>query len=354
VNAALNGYALDKVATEYRDLETQLRGIGGVRDASLSLYSPMEGNNWDQGISIEDHPAPAGQRYSSSWDRVSPSFFNVLGSRMVHGRMFEERDLSAAQRVAVINQAFAEKFFAHEDPIGRRFGLGGDTHRADFQIIGVVENVRFRNPRKPTPPFFFVPLSQLTAAEWTQPESARSNMIGNIELLTSASAPTLASDVRRVLASVDPNFTMLNLVTLDDQIGTQVQHEKLISQLAELFGLLALVLASVGIYGLTAYSIQRRMNEMGIRTALGASRRDIIGLVLGGALKQIGIGLVIGIPAAYAAARILGDQLYGVKSYDALIFGSAILALISCTCLAAYLPAVRASSVDPVRALRAE
>ncbi len=354
VNASFSGYALEKVATEYRELEMQLRGIGGVRDASLSLYSPMAGDNWEQGISIEDHPAPAGQRYGSSWDRVSPSFFNVLGSRMVHGRMFEERDLSAAQRVAVINQAFAEKFFAHEDPIGKRFGLGGDSHRADFQIVGVVENVRFRNPRRATPPFFFLPLSQLTAAEWTQPDRARSNLIGNIELLTSANAPTLASDVRRVLASIDPNFTMLNLMTMEDQIDVQVQHERLISQLAELFGLLALALASVGIYGLTAYSIQRRMNEMGIRTALGASRGDIIGLVLGGALKQIGIGLLIGIPAAYAAARILGDQLYGVKSDDALIFGIAIVVLTCCTCIAAYLPAVRASSVDPVRALRAE
>ncbi len=354
VNASFGGYAPEKMAQEYHEIERQMRQIAGVRGVGLSLYSPMEGNNWESGIAIEDHPAPAGQSASSSWDRVNPSFFDVIGSHILRGRMFQERDEPDSTHVAVVNQAFADKFFANEDPLGKRFGLGGIEHRADYQIVGVVENVRFRNPRRPTPAMFFLPLLQMSAAEWAVPDSARSNVIGNIELYVSGNRPNLASQVQQALASIDANLTVLNLVTMDRQIGYQVGHERLIARLTELFGALALLLASVGIYGITAYSVARRTSEIGIRTALGASRSNVIALVLRGALAPIGLGLALGIPAALGAGRILADQVYGVKTYDPWILSIAIAALVACASLAAYVPAVRASAVDPVRALRAQ
>ncbi|MBZ5624351.1 MAG: ABC transporter permease [Acidobacteriia bacterium] len=351
VNAALSGYAPEKIAAVYRDIERQLRQIPGVRNVSLSLYSPMEGNNWQSGVTLEDRPE---RMVSPSWDRVSPSFFDTIGARILRGRMFDERDTPDATHVAVVNQAFADQFFPGESPLGKRFGLGGVQHRADYQITGVVENVRFRNPRLPTPPMFFVPLLQMWKSEWADTGKARSNMIGNIELHVSGSLADLAGQVQRMLAQIDPNLTMLNLATIDEQLGNQLGHERLIARLTELFGLLALLLAAVGLYGITAYSVARRTSEIGIRTALGATRTRVIGMIVGGALRQIGVGLIIGIPAALACGRVLGNQLYGVKSTDPLIFGGAALLLVSAATVAGLAPALRASSIDPVQALRAE
>jgi macrolide transport system ATP-binding/permease protein len=253
-----------------------------------------------------------------------------------------------------VNLAFVNKFFLNEDPMGKRFGLGGTSHSADYQIIGVVEDVRFRNPRIPTPAMFFVPLLQMSPNEWTVPDRARSNMIGNIELHVTGSASGLAPQVQRSLAAVDPNLTMLNVTTIDDQIGVQVGHERLIARLTELFGVLALLLASIGLYGITAYSVARRTAEIGIRTALGARRRDVISLVVRGALAQTAFGLAIGVPAALAAGRVLADQVYGVKTSDPWIFGGAILVLVASSGIAAYVPASRASGIDPLKALRTQ
>ncbi len=354
VNASFGGYAPEKIDQDYREIERQLRQIQGVRNVSLSLYSPMENNNWESGISIEEKPAAEGQSFSSSWDRVSTAFFDVLGARILRGRMFDERDTQASTHVAVVNQAFADKFFPNQDPLGKRFGLGGAAHRADYQIAGIVENVRFRNLRRPTPAMFFVPLLQMSAAEWADSARARSNVIGNIELHVAGNPPGLAAQVQKALASIDVNLTVLNLLTMDQQIGFQAGHERLIARLAGWFGALALLLASVGIYGITAYSVARRSSEMGIRTALGASRGNLTSLILRGALAQVGLGLALGIPAALAAGRVLADQVYGVKTYDPWILGGAVLILVVCGLAASYIPAARASSVDPVRALRAD
>jgi ABC-type antimicrobial peptide transport system permease subunit len=251
-----------------------------------------------------------------------------------------------------VNQAFADQYLPNRDPIGKRFGLGGVEHRADYQIVGVVENVRFRNPRLPTNPMFFVPLLQMWKSEWTDTGKARSNMIGNIELHVAGNPSDLAGKIQRVLAEIDPNLTMLNLVTIDEQLGNQLGHERLLARLTELFGLVALLLAAVGLYGMTAYSVARRTSEIGIRTALGASRTRVIGMILGGALRQIGVGLMIGIPAALACGRLLAHQLYGVRSTDPWILGGAALLLVSAATLAGFAPALRASSINPVDALR--
>lgn len=351
VNAALNGYAPEKIAAVYRDIERELRQIQGVRNVSLSLYSPMEGNNWQSGVTLEDRP---GHIVSPVWVRVSPSFFDTIGARILRGRMFDERDTPESTHVAVVNQAFADKYFPNENPLGKRFGLGGDEHRTDFQIAGVVEDVRFRSPRLPTPPMYFLPLLQMWKNEWADSGKARSNMIGNIELHTAGSVPGLAAQIQRTLARIDPNLTMLNLTTIDEQLGNLLGHERLIARLTELFGFLALVLASVGLYGITAYSVARRTSEIGIRSALGATRARVIGMIVWGALRQIGVGLIIGIPAALAAGSLLANQLYGVKSTDPAILIGAALLLVAAAAVAGLAPALRASSIDPVQALRSD
>ncbi|HLK64521.1 MAG TPA: ABC transporter permease [Bryobacteraceae bacterium] len=351
VNAGLSSYSPEKIAAVYRDIESRLRQIGGVRNVALSLYGPMEGNNWQSGVTLEDHPD---HMISPSWDRVSPSFFETIGARVLRGRMFDERDTPDSTHVAVVNQSFVDKFIPNENPIGKRFGMGGVEHRADYQIVGVVDNVHFRNPRLPVPPMFFVPMLQMWKSEWADTGKARSNMIGNIEMHVAGSPADLAAQVQRTLSQIDPNLTVANLTTIDEQLGNLLGHERLLARLTTLFGLLALLLAAVGLYGITAYSVARRTSEIGIRTALGARRSQVIAMIVGGALRQIAVGLLIGIPAALATGRFLASQLFGVTSSDPLIFLGAALLLVMAASVAGFAPALRASSINPVDALRTE
>ena len=323
----------------------------GVRGSSLSLYSPMSGNNWQSGVSLEAHPTLT---FSPSWDRITPSFFDTIGARIVAGRAFDQRDTPVSTKVAVVNQAFAKKAFAGEDPLGKRFGLGGTQHRADYEIVGVVEDIRLRDLRHPTDPMFFVPMLQMNDKDWTDRTFARSNMIGDIELHVSGATAGLAGDLERLFAQIDPNLTLIRLQTFDQLVEGRMAHTDLIARLIELLGGIAALLACVGLYGITAYAVARRTGEIGLRAALGATRGRVARMILRGALTQIGIGLAFGIPASWAAGRVLEAQLYGVNNGDPLILAGAALALIAAASVASLVPAWRASTIDPAIALRAE
>lgn len=351
VNAGFGGYAPEKLASIYGEIDRQLRQIPGIRNVALALYSPMSGNNWQMGATLEERPQ---QQTAPSWDRVSGSFFDTIGAGILRGRTFNERDTPNATHVAVVNQAFADAYFLNEDPIGKRFGIGGFEHRADYQIVGVVNTIRFGNPRRPGRPMFFLPMLQMRKSDWEDNMKARSNLIENILLRVSGSPPDLAPRIQRTLGSIDPNLTMLNVSLVSEQLGQLLAHEQLIGKLAQVFGGLALILASVGLYGITAYSVARRTSEIGLRTALGATRAQVVRLILGGALAQAGIGIAVGIPAALAAGRLLADQLYGVKTSDPVILGGTAMMLAACAAVAGVIPAARASSIDPVRALRVD
>jgi macrolide transport system ATP-binding/permease protein len=351
VNAGFRGYAPEKLASIYREVDRQLRQIPGVRKVALALTTPMSGNNWQMGATLEDKPQV---RANPSWDRVSPSFFDTIGARILRGRAFDERDAPDSTHVAVVNQLFVDTWYPNEDPIGKRFGLGGPEHRADYQIVGVVNTVRFRNPRQPGRPMFFIPLLQMWKSEWDNTTKARSNLITNIVLRVSGKPEGLAGQVQRTLGAIDPNLTMLRIAPVTEALGRQLAHERIIGTLAQVFGVLALLLASVGLYGITAYSVARRTNEIGVRTALGANRGDVIRLILGGALAQTAIGIALGIPAAWGAGNLLAGQLYGVKGSDPVILAVAASILGLCAAVAGLIPAARASSVDPVQALRVD
>ncbi|MGO9261153.1 MAG: ABC transporter permease [Bryobacteraceae bacterium] len=352
VNAGFGGYAPEKLASIYAGIDRQLRQIPGVRHVALALYSPMSGNNWQMNATLEERPQQRG--VSPSWDRVSASFFDAIGAHILRGRGFNDHDTPDATHVAVVNQAFAGAYFPNEDPIGQRFGLGGFEHRADYQIVGVVNTIRFRAPRRPGTPMFFLPMLQMRKSEWESNFLARSNLIGEILLRVSGRPPGLGPRIQRALGAIDPNLTMLNVSPMSEQLGELLAHEQLIGTLAQVFGGLALLLASVGLYGITAYSVARRTSEMGLRTALGATRAQVVRLILGGALAQAGVGIAVGIPVALAAGRLLAGQLYGVKTSDPVILGIAAVVLGACAAVAGVVPAVRASSVDPVRALRVD
>jgi predicted permease len=347
ISPELSGYTSDKLPELYQRLEEKLPQIPGVLSASLSWYSPLAGDNANERVFI--HGKTPDYRWTApSWDRVGPHYFETIGTRVLQGRAIDERDIPGAQNVAVINQTFARRFFPNEDPIGQHFGMTDMSHSGDYEIVGVVEDAKYQDVRGPAYATFFLPLLQ------TPPGESFRGWVGAIELHVAGRPENVESAVRKALADVDPNLTILHMMSLGEQVARNFNQERLIARLAELFGTLALILACIGLYGVTAYAVARRTNEIGIRMALGADRANVLILVLRAALIQVGLGLAIGIPIALAGGVLLAHQLYGVKSYDPTILGAAALVLAACAIVAASVPARRAMRVDPVVALKYE
>ncbi|HLM97670.1 MAG TPA: ABC transporter permease [Bryobacteraceae bacterium] len=354
VSPAFTGYAQSRITTIYQQLRERLEQIPGVRSAALSLYAPMTGNNWENSIAVEGRPFAAREedRDYSSWVTVSPHYFQTLGVHLVRGRLLDERDTPASRAVAVVNETFVRKYFKNEDPIGRHFGQGEEKNKFAYEIVGVVQDAKHMNAYEPAWPFFYLPLMQASAKEW--PEVARANYINFIEVYAPGKPATLAPLIRRTIAETEANLTVVDILTFEDLVSLNFNQERTMARLTSAFGLLALLLACVGLYGLTAYSVARRTGEIGIRMALGAARGRVLSMVLRDALVLIAIGLAIGIPAELAVGRLLASQLYGVKSYDPLALGGAVVLLAGCALVAGLLPARRAAAIEPMQALRTE
>ena len=350
IDPALARYRPEKLDGLYQQLEQGLAQIPGVLSASLSGYSPLSGDNRSEYVYIEGHP-PDLQGVPPSWDRVAPHYFETIGSRLLRGRVIDERDTPAAPLVAVINQAFARRFLPKEDPIGQHFGMSYASHSGDYEIVGIVEDAKYQDTRGPAYPTFFLPLLQNPT--WF-PVPDGSTYIHSIELRTAGKPENLEAAVRKTLAGIDPNLTILGMTSLAEQVSLNFNQDRLIARLTELFGLLALTLACVGLYGVTAFAVARRTNEIGIRMALGADRRTVLTMVLRGATFQVALGLAIGVPTALAGSRMLSSLLYGVKSYDPWILLLSAVVLSGCAVFAGLIPARRAAQVDPMVALRYE
>ncbi|HET9178890.1 MAG TPA: ABC transporter permease [Terriglobia bacterium] len=352
VDPVLAGYKPDQLHGLYQQLENQLSEIPGVRSISYSIYSPMRGDNW--GFSFHILGRPPEERDGASFDCVGPHYFETIGTRLVRGRLIGEQDTAASPRVAVVNQAFARKFFPKQDPIGQHFGMGGPSHAGDMEIVGIVEDAKYQSAHEPPYPTYFMPFFQMTNDPKLEFLRVGTAYIGDIELHVAGQPENLEKAIRRTLANINPNLTILDMMSLSRQLELNFNQENLIVWLTELFGLLALVLACVGLYGVTSYSVARRTSEIGLRMALGADRGNVLRLVLSGAMLQLALGLAVGIPLALAGGRLVSTMLYGVKSYDVWILLVAAVVLAACAFVAAYLPARRAANVDPLVALRYE
>ncbi len=352
-------YTPERLAALYRHLEDALNRIPGVQGSGLSLYNPLT-NNWGEMVIVSGHPVGnVTDETGASWDRVSAHYLQNLGVPVLRGRGLNESDNESAPLVAVVNETFVKRFFKPgEDPIDQHFGLDLPENAGDFRIVGIVGDARFAGwgLRRPAFPMFYVPLAQ--TVPYPQPLMQRielsSHYIGGILLLTNVPPGALEPVIVRTVAGVDPNLTITSVRTLEEQIRLTFSQERAVASLAGLFGLVALALAAIGLYGVTAYTVAQRTNEFGIRMALGADRGRLIRHVLGGAFQRVVAGLILGLPLAIGAGRLISAQLYGVAFWDPLALGVAAVALAICSLIAALIPAGRAAAISPVEALRAE
>ena len=352
------GYKPAQLEALYRQVHESLSSIPGISQVSFSLYSPMEGDNWGETVFIAGQapPPPDSNVNQASWVRVSSRYFETLGTKIIQGRSFSDQDSPASQHVAVVNQTFAKHFFKDDNPLGKHFGDLGVKNAGQFEIVGVTEDTQYREPTHKIPPMFFLPATQSVIYDVPRfvTFEDRSHYLNAIELKTAGKLPGLEPQLRRALADVNPDLALIDFMTFGAQVEGNFSQQAMIAKLTSLFGFLALILASIGLYGVTAYSVERRTNEIGIRMALGADRLHVLGLVLRGALLQMAIALAIGIPITVAAGRAMAAQLFGVKPYDARILLLTTVALVIAAFVAAVIPARRAATLDPIRALRTD
>jgi len=353
IDPARAGYGQARLGALYNQITARLTSLPGVSAAALSYYSPFNECCWSFTISVAGVRGPYDGR-SAMLNRVSPAYFTALGTRLLRGRIFDERDTPTSAHVAVVNDAFVQKYLAGTNPIGRRFGIGGDRRRGDLEIVGVVENAKYDSPRDRDEAMAFMPLLQPARPHADDPDGGESQFARAIEVRAASDPAAVAAGVRQALAAIDPDLAVLRLDTMTADVDRALARENVVAVLASSFGVLALVVTCVGLYGLTAYRVERRTREIGIRVALGARRGTMMAMVVRGVLLHGAVGLAIGIPAALLAIRAIASVLYGVSPADPRDAALAGAVLLVCMAVAGYPPARRASRVDPIDALREE
>jgi len=356
IDPAGAGYTPDRAPALYRQIEDRFSALPGITSVSLAMYSPLEGDNWGECVIQQGHPAPRpGDHCGSTWDRVSADFLKSIGVPIVRGRNFTAQDTATSPQVAIVNQAFVKRFFPNQDPIGKHFGIDLPKYSGAFEIVGVFRDFKLNNPSEPVRPVFLRPLTQPFKG-YTEPEMIstenQSMMMEAMILAFNGPQQDVGTEVRRTLANIDRNLTVMHLMPFDVQVAGNFSQSRLIARITSLFGILALILASVGLYGVMSYFVAQRTSEIGIRMALGATRSSVISLVMRGALWQIFFGLALGVPAALIAGHFMASQLYQLGGGDPWAIGGAAFVLGLCAAVAGFVPARRAASIEPMNALR--
>ena len=359
INPLLGNYKPEQMEPLFRQIDDRLREIPGVRTAAPALYAPMTGDSWNDSIRVQGRPEPAAKEdVSAAWARVMPGFFETIGAKMVAGRAITDDDTAATRKVAVINQAFAKRFFKNQNPIGMHFGIDRIKYSATFEIVGVARDMRYmtQDYKDPIKPMFWLPEAQ--SVQYDDPAfrsgEVWSHYLYNIVIWAPGNPPRMEERVRQALLSIDPNFVLYGVDPYSRVVSADFQQENMIATLTTLFGVLGLVLAAVGLYGVMAYTVEQRTSEIGLRMALGADRGDVVKMVLHSAFSQIGIGLALGIPAAIGAGKLMSGQLFGVSPWDPVMLTLATVVLGVAALLASFIPARRAAGVKPMVALRSE
>ncbi len=335
----LAGYSRERGLAFYDQILERLRATPGVRSASLAANIPLGfGGRNSNGATIEGYTPQPGENMSIQMNRVGPDYFQTLGTRLIAGHEFTSQDRPDAPAVAVVNQAFTDRYWRGLDPIGRHVEIAGAVRT----VVGVVATGKYHEIDEPPTPFVFLPLAQRYA--------------GGVAFVirTAVPAPTLVETIRHEFAAADPGVPFLDPQTLEEFTGAAVFVQRAVAWLLGAFGVLALVLAAMGIYGVVAYGVAQRTRELGIRAALGAGQREIAGLILGQRARMTLVGLLTGSVASLGVAQLLRHQLLGVRPTDPTTLATIAALLAGVALLACYLPARRAARIDPMVALRHE
>ncbi len=359
INPTLGTYKPEQMEQLFRRIDDSIKEIPGVRMAIPALYAPMTGDSWNDGVRIQGRPEPGPKEDTGAgWARVMPGFFDIIGAHMLMGRQFTEDDTAATPNVAVVNEAFVNRFFKGQNPIGQHFGPNRLRYASTYEIVGVVKDIRYMtyDYKEPIRPMFWV--SEMQTAKYDDPTwqlgEKWSHYLYNIVIWAPGNPPGMEEKVRKAIASVDSSLVVNGVDPYKQVVGADFQQQNMIATLTSLFGLLGLVLAAVGLYGVMAYTVEQRTNEIGLRMALGADRGHVISMILRGAFWQIGLGLGLGIPLAILAGKLMKDQLYGVQPWDPVMLAGATLLLALAALVASVAPVRRAAGVEPMVALRME
>jgi len=341
VNPALNGYSKERTAAFYDELLAKTRALPGVRFASLASDSPISGG-WDQnGIVVEGYTPREGERMTSDATYVSSDYFKSLEIPLLTGRDFAERDRLGAPRVVIVNEKMAKHYFGNtSNALGKRIGL---DEVPDMTIVGVVKDAQYINLRESLRRHFYLPTTQ---------DSTLTNL--TLHVKTSSDPNAVAEQLRAQLKSLDPHLPLYNIKTLSTEIDESLIQERMVTWLSTAFGLLATLLTALGLYGVLTFSVARRTREIGIRVALGAQRRDVFRLIMIRGVVLVAVGVVIGLGASFALSRFLSSLLFGVTPNNVTTLVGVSVGLIAVALLACYIPARRATKVDPLVALRYE
>lgn len=346
----------DKLAALYASMQQRLEQVPGIGRATYALYTPMQGDNWSSVLAIDGRPVDPDAPDVVTWNRVGPDYFDVTGTRILRGRGITAADTPTSEHIAVVNGAFARRYFDRADPVGQHLGIGGAERSRDYRVVGVVDDVKYTAVREPARPMVFFPVMQLPAAgtDTEQQVQSRATLIRAvvIELATGAHASEPA--IRQALTDTDPDLAVMLIVPMPEQVSGNFRRERLLAWLAGSYGALALLVAALGLYAVLAYRVRRRRHEIGVRMALGADRARIVRSIVGQALIETGIGVAIGVPLTFAATRVIESQLYEVTPRDPLVVAGAAIVLLIAAAVASAIPARVAAAVDPARSLRSE
>jgi predicted permease len=336
------GYTEEQLPHLYEELVERVESLPQVRSASLSFFSLFYGGRWITQASIDGYIAENDLDEQIEATMVTPNYFDTLGAPLILGRGFRASDQEGGPQVAVVNETFARHFFSEESPVGKRFGIGGDESSRDIEIVGVAKDLKYHDLREEAPRFVYFPVMQM-------PE-----YLSSLEVRTTGDPSLAAPLVRQAVTQVGKNLPILEVKTLTEQIDRSLRGDKLVSQLTGFFGLLALLLASIGLYGVMAYGVAERTNEIGIRIALGAHRIQVLWMVMRDGMILVTIGILIGIPCALATTQLASSLLFGLGATDLFTTVGATFFLGLVALFASYLPARRAARLEPAHALRYE
>ena len=344
VNPSLNRYDEKRVATLYRDMLERLGTVPGVRGVALSAPALLSGSVNGTSIYVQGRVYDLSVRdRNNDINRlvISPNFFELMEIPVLRGRSFTDRDTTTSQKVVIINEAAVRKYFPTEDPIGRHFGSSVESS-GDLEVVGVLRDVKYDSVRDAAPPTMYVPYTQTRVGSPV------------FEVRTAGLPTATAGAIREAVRQIDPNLPLMDVSTQIEQVEQRFMQEKLFAQAYTLFGALALLLAAIGLFGLMSYNVSRRTNEIGIRMALGAQRRDVLSLVMRESMILVAIGVVAGLAIALGAGHLVTTLLYGLPPTDVISIALATGVMILVSTVAGYIPARRASRVDPMVALHYE